>query len=139
MIVCRGIRGAITVEANSQEAILGATAELLERMVACNGIDAHDVASVIFTTTPDLNAEYPAIAARALGWKDVALLCGHEMDVPHGLRMCIRILIHWNTTRTPQDICHVYLRDAAALRPDRATALAMMPATLNTELETATA
>ena len=116
---CRGIRGATTVEENSTEAILSATRELLFIMIRANGIDVDDVASAIFTTTRDLDATYPALAARQLGWYDAALLCGHEMEVPGGLERCIRILVHWNTTRRPNDIVHVYLRDAKNLRPDR--------------------
>jgi chorismate mutase len=88
-------------------------------MIRANGIDVDDVASAIFTTTRDLDATYPALAARQLGWYDAALLCGHEMEVPGGLERCIRILLHWNTTRGPDDIVHVYLRDAKNLRPDR--------------------
>ncbi len=120
MIVCRGVRGATTVEENTPEAILGATRELLTRMVEANGIHPDDVASVIFTTTPDLTAEYPALAARQLGWHDVALLCGHEMAVPHGLKRCIRILLHWNTHKPASEIRHIYSKGAANLRPDRA-------------------
>ncbi len=122
-IVCRGVRGATTVEHNSAAEILQATEELLARMIAANGIDPEDVASVIFTTTPDLNAEYPALAARKLGWMDSALLCGHEMAVPHGLPKCIRILCHWNTTKSLKEIKHIYLKDAATLRPDRKSML----------------
>jgi chorismate mutase len=117
--ICRGIRGATTVEENSAEAILSATRELLYIIIRANDIDPDDVASAIFTTTADLNATYPALAARQLGWYDTALLCGNEMDVPGGLPLCIRILIHWNTTRPPKDIVHVYLRRAKNLRPDR--------------------
>ena len=119
MIACRGIRGATTVEENTREAILGATAELLTQMIEANGIQADDVGSVIFTTTPDLTAEYPALAARQLGWHDVALLCAHEMAVPHGLGRCIRILLHWNTDRPAAEIRHVYAKGAVNLRPDR--------------------
>jgi chorismate mutase len=119
MIACRGIRGATTVEENTREAILGATAELLTQMIEANGIQADDVGSVIFTTTPDLTAEYPALAARQLGWTDVALLCTHEMAVPHGLSHCIRILVHWNTDRSSAQIRHVYTKGAVNLRPDR--------------------
>jgi chorismate mutase len=114
------VRGAITAEANTAEAILAATHELLTALIEANHIDPDDVGSMIMTTTVDLNAEYPAVAARRLGWLDVAILCGHEMDVPHGLKKCIRILIHWNTTRTAQEIEHVYIGEAQALRPDRA-------------------
>jgi chorismate mutase len=117
--VCRGIRGATTCAVNNEEAILAATRELLFTMIQANSIDPSDVASAHFTTTTDLNATYPALAARQLGWYDVALLCGHEMDVPGGLRHCIRILINWNTYRGPEDILHVYLHDARGLRPDR--------------------
>lgn len=120
-ICCRGVRGAITVSANTAEEILQATRELLYVMIRANNIQPEDVASAIFTTTPDLNATYPALAARQLGWYDLALLCGHEMDVPGGLAQCVRILIHWNTTRAAADIIHVYLRGAKDLRPDRNT------------------
>jgi chorismate mutase len=119
LVMCRGVRGAITVEENSREAILEGTRELLMVLIKLNGIHADDVASAIFTTTPDLNAEYPAVAARQLGWHDVALLCAHEMNVPHGLTQCIRILLHWNTTRRPDEIQHAYLKGANHLRPDR--------------------
>ena len=118
-VMCRGIRGATTVEANSEEEILAATRELLYIMIRANEIEPEDVASAIFTTTRDLDATYPALAARQLGWYDAALLCGHEMDVPGGLPLCIRILVHWNTTRSPKEIIHVYLREAKELRPDR--------------------
>jgi chorismate mutase len=116
----RGVRGATTAEANTREAILAATNELLGLMIEANQIEPADVASAIFTTTLDLNADYPALAARALGWHDVALMCMHEMNVPHGLKMCVRILLHWNTDVAAQDVKHVYLRGAVNLRPDRA-------------------
>jgi chorismate mutase len=117
-MLCRGIRGATTVEANSREAILEATAELLAAMVKANDVKPEDVASAFFTTTPDLNAEFPALAARRLGWNDVPLLCGHEMAVPGSLSMCLRILLHVNTDKKANEIVHVYLRGARALRPD---------------------
>lgn len=119
MLRCRGVRGATTVEKNCREEILKATRELLALMIRQNGIQAEDVASAIFTTTPDLNAEFPALAARQLGWLDVALLCTHEISVPGSLPMCIRVLIHWNTTKSLDEIHHVYVRDAQRLRPDR--------------------
>ncbi|MCS6882973.1 MAG: chorismate mutase [Oscillochloridaceae bacterium] len=125
---CRGVRGATTCEANTREAILTATRELLELLVERNGIHVDDIASAIFTTTPDLNAEFPAVAARAIGWTDTALLCGHEMDVPGSLRSCIRVLIHWNTERRADEIVHVYIKGAQNLRPDRETALAAFQA-----------
>ena len=118
---CRGIRGATTVDSNSREAILDATRELLEEMIRANDIRADDVASGYFTTTPDLNAEFPAVAARnGFGWSNVALMCGHEMSVPGSLAMCLRILLHVNTERSQNEICHIYLRGAAVLRPDLA-------------------
>ncbi len=119
---CRGIRGATTVESNTREAILAATRELLDEMVRANDVRKDDVASAYFTTTPDLDAEFPAVAARGVGWSNVALMCGHEMDVPGSLRLCLRILLHVNTERTQTEICHVYLRGAAVLRPDIAQA-----------------
>ena len=116
---CRGVRGAITVEHDTADEILSATRELLGELIKRNGIDPDDVASAIFTTTPDLGAEFPALAARQMGWHDVALLCGHEMTKPGALGHCIRILIHWNTTRAAKEIEHVYMRDAVNHRPDR--------------------
>ncbi len=118
-VVCRGIRGATTVTANTADAIAEATRDLLEQIIEANGVQPEDITSVFFTTTADLNAEYPALAARTLGWQDVALMCSHEMAVPHGLKMCLRVLIHWNTTRRADEIQHVYIRGAVALRPDR--------------------
>ena len=118
-VLCRGMRGATTVDENSKEAILEATREMLFVMIRANNIRPEDVASAYFTTTTDLNATYPALAARQLGWYDVALLCGHEMQVPGSLARCIRVLIHWNTPRKAKDIIHVYLRGAKTLRPDR--------------------
>ncbi len=115
----RGIRGATTVAANTPEAIIEATTELLAEMMRANDLRVEDVASAFFTTTRDLNAEFPAVAARKLGWHDVALLCGHEMDVPGSLGMCLRILLHVNTEREPGELRHVYLRGAEALRPDK--------------------
>jgi chorismate mutase len=117
-IVCRGVRGAITIDNDTREAILEATEDLLVALIEANGIEPEDVASVFFTTTPDIVADYPALAARKLGWIDNALICGHEMSVPHGLKKCIRILIHWNTAKGLKEIQHLYLRDAVNLRPD---------------------
>lgn len=118
-IMCRGVRGATTVTENTREAILEATREMLYIMIRANKIVPEDVASAYFTTTVDLNVEYPALAARQLGYYDTALLCGHEMQIPDGLPRCIRVLLHWNTTRSAKEIVHVYLRDAKGLRPDR--------------------
>jgi chorismate mutase len=115
---CRGIRGAITVEDNTPEAILAATRELLERIVAVNGLRVEDLVSVIFTATQDLDAAYPAWAAREMGWVNIPLLCVQEMDVVGSLRRCIRVLVHWNTAVPNDRIQHVYLGDAQKLRPD---------------------
>ena len=114
----RGIRGATTVEENSSEAILRGARELLALMIRANDIKPDDVASVIFSTTVDLDADFPALAARQFGWTNVALMCGHEMDVPGSLRKCIRVLIHWNTEKTADEVVHVYIRGARKLRPD---------------------
>lgn len=114
----RGVRGAITVEEDSAEAIWAATKELMQILVSANGIDEDDVASVIFTTTPDLSAAYPAKAARDLGWTEVALIGCQEMNVPGAIPRCIRVLIHWNTPKRNADLHHVFLKEAAALRPD---------------------
>jgi chorismate mutase len=118
MTCCRGVRGATTVAENTREEILSATRQLVALMVRRNGIERADVASAIFTTTPDLNAEFPALAARQLGWLDVPLLCGHELAVPGSLPRCIRVLVHWNTDRPQAAIQHIYIRDAVKLRPD---------------------
>lgn len=117
-MLTRGVRGATTVEANTPEAILDAARELLAAMLKVNEIDVEHVASAFFTTTPDVNAEFPALAAREMGWTDVALLCGHEMNKPGSLPMCLRILLHVNTEKPAREIKHVYLRGARVLRPD---------------------
>jgi chorismate mutase len=119
-IYCRGIRGATTAAANTREAILEATRDMVARLIAANDLRAEDVASAIFSTTPDLNAEFPAVAARELGWLDTALFCTHEMAVPGSLPRCIRVLLHWNTTRRADVVVHVYVREASSLRPERA-------------------
>ena len=115
----RGIRGATTVEANTREAILDAAGELLGEIIRANAIRTEDVASAYFTTTTDLNAEFPAVVARRdFGWTNIALMCGHEMDVPGSLRMCLRIMMHVNSEKPQSEVCHVYLRGATVLRPD---------------------
>jgi len=117
-MMLRGIRGATTVPANTREDILEAAAELLAELVRLNDVQRDHVASIIFTTTPDLNAEFPAVAARQEGWTEVAPECLHEMNVPGSLQKCLRILMHVNTERAPGELVHVYLRGARALRPD---------------------
>ncbi len=115
----RGIRGATTVEANTRVDIIEATEELLAEMIARNDIESSEVASVWFTTTPDLNAEFPAVAARlTFKWSHAALMCGHEMQVPGSLPSCLRILVHVNTPLRQNQVQHVYLRGARVLRTD---------------------
>jgi chorismate mutase len=115
---CRGVRGATIADANAPEDILRVTLQLLALMIRQNSIRQEDVASAIFTTTVDLDAEFPALAARQLGWFNVPLLCGHELDVPGSIRRCVRILLHWNTEKTADEIVHVYIKGAERLRPD---------------------
>jgi len=117
-MICRGIRGATSVDVNDAAAIITATRELLERIVAANDLLVEDVASVVFTATPDLDAAYPARAAREMGWVNTPLLCMQEMAVVDSLPHCIRVLVLWNTDRPPDQVRHVYLRRARALRPD---------------------
>ncbi|MCK5124233.1 MAG: chorismate mutase [Dehalococcoidia bacterium] len=114
---CRGIRGAITVSADSKESILDATKKLLMEMAVTNGTEIKDIAAIFFTTTPDLNAEFPASATRELGWpSNLAMLCGHEMNVPNDLPRCLRILMLVNTEKGPEEIAHVYLGEAKKLK-----------------------
>lgn len=116
----RGVRGATVAQANTVEAIRCATRELMLALVEANQLQPDDIASIIFTCTPDLTAEAPARAVREMGWDHVALMCVSEMDTPASLRYCIRVLIHWNTEQKAAEIRHVYLHSAAQLRPDRA-------------------
>jgi chorismate mutase len=114
---CRGIRGAITVPANNKESIIAATKELLKKMVQTNSIEVDDIAAIFFTTTSDLNAEFPAAATRELGWpSNLALLCGHELNVPNDLSHCLRILMLVNTEKGPEEIVHIYLGEAKRLK-----------------------
>jgi len=117
---CQGIRGATTAADNSEPAILDATEELLRWLIAANELRQSDIASIIFTVTPDLDAVFPARAARQIGWNDVALLDSVDIAVPGALTRCIRVLIHWNTDLPSEAVQHGYLRNAAQLRPDRA-------------------
>ncbi len=114
----RGLRGATVAAANTAQAIRAATRELLLALVEANALDPADIASLIFTATPDLTAEVPARSARELGWTDAAMLCVSEMPVDGGLPFCIRVLIHWNTDKSASELHHIYLHSAAQLRPD---------------------
>jgi len=114
----RGIRGAITVEANNEAGIRDATRRLLGEIVRANDVESDEIAAIIFTATPDLNAAFPAEAARQLGWQAVPLMSAIEMSVPGALPRCVRVLILWNTPRAQAEIVHVYLDGAETLRPD---------------------
>jgi len=116
MAKVRGIRGATTADTNTRDAILAAATELLQELVRANQVSPDDVATLIFTTTPDLNAEFPAQAARRMGWDDVPLLGASEMAVPDGPPRCIRILMLVNTEKGQKEVTHVYLRGARNLR-----------------------
>ena len=130
-MLMRGVRGATTVDADTKDEVLLRTRQLLALMIRLNEIPSTDICSAIFTTTVDVMAEFPALAARQLGWLDVPLLCTHEISVPGSLKMCVRVLIHWNTARSQQEIRHVYIRGAEKLRPD----LAYVPKVDDEELE----
>ena len=117
---CRGVRGATTADSNTRDDVLAAAHQLLALMIRQNDIRPEDVASAIFSTTRDLNSEFPALAARQLGWLDVPLLCCHEMNVPGALEQCVRILVHWNTEKDQHAIKHAYIKGAERLRPDLA-------------------
>jgi chorismate mutase len=118
----RGIRGATTVEANTSDAIVEGTEELLRELTRVNRLDPDEIAFAYFTTTTDLNAEFPALAARRLGWLDVPLLCGHDMAVqqpnPRGVAMCVRILLLYNTDQPQREMRFVYMRGAEAIKAD---------------------
>jgi chorismate mutase len=114
----RALRGATTVEHNDADEIADATRELLTTMVEGNAIDVEDIISVLFTTSPDLTAAFPAAAVRGIGFHTVPLMCASEIDVPGAKRLCIRIMMHAYSTRTRTEIRHVYLRDAQNLRDD---------------------
>jgi chorismate mutase len=118
----RGIRGATTAFENTAESITEATEELLRELVTINDLDPQEIAFTYLTTTADLNAEFPALAARKIGWLDVPLLCGHDMNVklpnPRGVPMCIRVLILYNTPRPQQSMRFAYLRGAQAIKSD---------------------
>lgn len=116
MSVCRGLRGATVAAENTAEAIYEATRELLSRLIEANEIEEQDVAAAYFTMTPDLNASFPAAAARQLGWNNTALMGAAEVDVPGSMDKCIRVLILLNTDKEPADLVNLYLRGTAALR-----------------------
>lgn len=114
----RALRGAIQVDADERDQILEATAELVSELMTRNGLTTDDVISVIFTATPDLTAEFPALAARKLGFTDVPLMCAGELNVPHALPRVVRLMAHVETDRPRSEMQHVYLRGATVLRLD---------------------
>ena len=114
----RGVRGAITVGRDESAAIVAATKRLLTEMIERNAIDLDDIASVLFSLTPDLHAAFPALGAREMGWVHVPMLHFAEVAVPGAMQKVVRVLMHVNTTRSQHEIEHVYLEGAIALRPD---------------------
>jgi chorismate mutase len=116
MLVCRGIRGATTAEENTEQAIYAATREMLTRLIEANQIEENNIAAAYFTMTPDLNAGFPAAAARQLGWNNTALMCASEIAVPDSLPRCIRVLILFNTEKQQQEIVNIYLNGTDVLR-----------------------
>ncbi|NVI87487.1 chorismate mutase [Actinomadura sp. BRA 177] len=114
----RAVRGATQIDADDRDQILEATTELVAEVMSRNGLSTDDVISVIFTVTPDLTAEFPALAARKLGFHEVPLLCATEIGVPGALPRVIRLMAHIETGRPRADVQHVYLRGATALRLD---------------------
>lgn len=118
MTKVRGVRGAITVRDNSEEEILVATREMLRKLTEDNGVNPEEIAAAIFTVSQDLNAAFPAKAARQMGWDLVPLMCATEIAVPGSMGGVVRVMVLWNTTKSQAEIKHVYLRDAVKLRPD---------------------
>ena len=116
MSAVRGIRGAVTAARNSKEAILEATRTLLTEMVTANRVQLTDIAAVHFSVTADLNAVFPAKAAREMGWLSVPLFCHREIDVPGALAGCIRVLMLLNTEMKQEEIKHIYLGETRRLR-----------------------
>ncbi|MEO2076393.1 MAG: chorismate mutase [Bacillus sp. (in: firmicutes)] len=115
----RGVRGATTVTENTEEVIVSATEELLAKMIEMNEIHPDTVASIFISTTEDLNAAFPAKALRRFdGWTFVPVMCMREIPVIKSLSMCVRVMMHWNTTQAQAEIQHVYLKEAKSLRPD---------------------
>jgi len=117
-VAVRAIRGAVQVDANERDALLEAATELISEVMTRNGLTTDDVISVLFTTTPDLTAEFPALAARKLGFTDVPLMCASEIAVPGALPLVVRLMAHVETERPRSELQHVYLRGAQALRLD---------------------
>src|SRR5918992_5337285 len=116
MLVCRGIRGATRAEENTEQAIYTATREMLTQVIEANQIEEKNVAAAYFTMTPDLNAGFPAAAARQLGWNNTALMCASEIAVPDSLPKCIRVLILFNTEKQQREMVNIYLNGTDVLK-----------------------
>ena len=116
MTVCRGLRGATKADNNSAQDIYSATREMLQQLIDANGIEERDVAMAYFTVSPDLDAAFPAAAARQLGWNNTALMCATEIPVPDSLPSCVRVLILINTDKEPNELHNVYLKGTDVLR-----------------------
>lgn len=114
----RAIRGATTIDRNSTDEIYAATVELLKEMTTRNVLGKDDIISIIFSVTSDINAAFPAAAARQMGWTSTAMMCTYEIDVPGSLRKCIRVMMHIETEKENSELKYVYLREAKKLRPD---------------------
>lgn len=114
----RAVRGATTVEINNTDEIIRETEELLKKIIEENSIETDDIISVFFSVTKDLDAVFPAVAARRLGWTNIALMCTNEIDVPGSLEKCIRVLIHFNTNKKNEEMKYIYMKRAKSLRPD---------------------
>ena len=110
------IRGATTAQSNTKDSIVKATSEMLEELVSSNDLNVEDIISAFFTTTRDLNTQFPAVAARKIGWEYVALMCSHEMFIDDAQPMCIRVMVHVNSEKDVKSINNVYLNDAINLR-----------------------
>lgn len=118
-IKCQAIRGATTVDSNSEALILSATKDLLEKVIQSNELSEKDIISIFFTATTDLNAAFPAKAAREMGLLNTPLMCGQEIEVPDALALCIRIIMHVNTSKEKEELIHIYEKAAISLRPDQ--------------------
>ena len=116
MMVCRGLRGATRADGNTAEEIYAATRDMMQRLIEANGIEERDVAMAYFTVTPDLDAAFPAAAARQLGWNNTALMCATEIAVPDSLPSCVRVLILINTDKEPDELHNIYLKGTDVLR-----------------------
>ena len=114
----RSIRGAITIDSDIKDNVLEATVNMLTNVIESNNVALEDIVNIIFTTTPDIKSEFPPVAAREMGFSDVPLLTCQEIDCERGLKLCIRLMLTYNTTKSQKDIKHIYLKGAKALRPD---------------------